>query len=115
MIMKNDGFALTDALIWLLVIFVFSLIAIVMGRRTLATSLTGVTEASDSEIYLATERYVEDGNVNFDNDYFCISTNTLINSGYLRNTLSKNRYVEVKVNKLMKVVEEEHIVSNCNY
>ena len=115
MTIKNDGFALIDALIWLLVIFVFSIIVIVMGKRMFATSLTGVTEASDSEIYLATERYVEDGNVSFDNDYFCISTNTLVNSGYLRNTLSKNKYIEVKVNRLMKVVEEEHIVSKCNY
>ena len=108
--MRNDGFTLFETLIWLLVIFFFSILAISMGRKTISTSLTGI---NDNEIYHATEKYVEDGNATFNDNYTCISTDKLRNSGYLKYQLNNTRYVKVRINKLTKVVEEMYFVNNC--
>ena len=111
--MKNDGFTLFETLVWLLVIFIFAMIAIVLGKKTLATSLTSVGEVSDNEIYLAAEKYIEGSSLIESSEYVCVSTNTLVSSGYLRNSLSKTRYVEARVNNLTKVVEEMYFVKEC--
>ena len=111
--MKNDGFALVDALVWLFVICIFATIAIVMGRKALSTSLVDADEVSDNEIYLAAERYIENSDLISTSEYVCVSTNTLTSAGYLRNSLGKTRFVEAKVNNLTRVVEEMYFVKTC--
>lgn len=113
--MKNDGFTLFEMLVWFLVIFFFAIIAVTLGRKTFATSLTTATALSDEEVYLATERYIEDGHATIHNGYACVSTITLTNEGYLKSHLGTNKYIEAKVSKLTMLVEEIHYVKKCNY
>ena len=113
--MKNDGFTILEMLVWLLVIAIFTIIALNMGRKTFATSLRSVTDINDEEIFLAAEKYVNDGNVTFNNsNYTCISTNVLREKGYLQNIIGKNRLIEVRINKLTKDVEYTYYVESCN-
>ena len=113
--MKNDGFTLIEMLIWICVIGIFTIILLAIGRRPFATSIRGISDINDEEIILAAEKYVEDGNgVYYDNNYTCVTSSTLRNKGYLRSSITKNRYVEVKVSKLTGLVEKSYFVNSCN-
>ena len=50
--MKKNGFTILEMLIWLLAIAIFTIIALNLGKKTLATSIKGVTGINDEEIFL---------------------------------------------------------------
>lgn len=113
--MNKKGFTLIEMLIWLLVIGILLIVAISLGRRTFATSLKDINTISDEKVFLAAEKYINDGNVDFNGEsYTCITTNELKEKGYLNRSLDINKFIEVKINKLTKVVENIYYVSSCN-
>ncbi len=113
--MNNKGFTLFEMLIWFLVIGIFVIIALSLGRNTFATSLTTVGNMNDDEIFLAAERYVTDGNGSFyNNKYICVSTDTLREEGYLNSSFGKTRLIKMRVSRVTRVVEKSYYVDSCN-
>lgn len=115
--MNNKGFSLIELLVGIFLISFVFFLGLTVSRKALSTSLSGISEVSDSEVYEAAKAYTYEKSIPFnDNNYTCITVKELIDSGYLRepnDTNIKNKIVKLTRNKTFKTITNIKYVNKC--
>lgn len=113
--MNNRGFTLTELLAVVMIIGIIFGVTFYIIRGTMATSLTQMEEAVDSQIYEAAKNYVTETNQQFNRSGFvCVSLQELIDYGYISNVNNPKQLIKIKRNFATKVIEEIKYVEKCN-
>lgn len=115
--MKKNGFTLVELLVSLAVLGIVLLMGIYATKGTVATSLIGLRNVSDNEIFVAARNYVIGENISMKKGYTCMYVKDLVDYGYLGDTNSdeiKNRLVKVSRNNKTKVIDKIKYVDVCD-
>ncbi len=115
--MNKKGFTLIEMLACLALLGIILTIGILVSKDTLATTMTQLSNVSDSEVYQAVRYYVVEENTNFNNQgYTCVTLKDVIDMGYLKGNFDeefKKKIVKVEKNMNTLVIESIEYDDSC--
>ena len=117
--MNRKGFTLVEMLGCLAILCLILCVGFFVTKDTLATTLSTLTDVSESQVIEAAGIYVLENKtswINDGNEYTCLSVQTLVDVGYFNSNevLSyKNRNIKVVRNSVTKVIDSVNFVNVC--
>ena len=112
--MNRKGFTLIELLAVLAVIGLVAVITFYLIKGTMATSLTQIDTIEEQTVYEAANNYVIEQNKPYNRKgYVCVTTQELIDFGYLKKTDDTTKIIKLTRNNITKVVEEIKYVDEC--
>ena len=115
--MKKNGFTLVELLISLAVLGVVLLMGLYATKGTAATSILGIRDITDNEIFSAAKNYVIGENISMKKGYTCMYVKDLVDYGYLVNTSGQeleNKLIKVFRNNTTKTIDNIKYVEVCD-
>lgn len=117
--MNNKGFSLVELLGCLMLLLTILCIGLYSARGTLARTFSVLDSIDENEIYNASEMYVLEYNVKWNNgieEYTCLTIRELVDKGYF-NTDEVSSYIDKEVKVIRdsetKVVSDVKVVDVC--
>lgn len=115
--MKKNGFTLAELLISLAILGIVLLMGIYSVKGTAATSILGIKNITDNEVFAAARNYVIGENISMKKGYTCMYVKDLVDYGYLTgvndNELN-DKLVKVSRDNITKVINKIKYVDVCD-
>ncbi len=115
--MKKNGFTLVELLVSLAILGVVLLMGLYATKGTAATSVLGIRNITDNEVFSAARNYVIEENISLKKGYTCMYVKDLVDYGYLVDTNDKeleSKLVKVYRNNVTKVIDKIKYVDVCD-
>ena len=112
--MNKKGFTLIEMLACLALLGIILTIGILVSKDTLATTMTQLSNVSDSEVYQAVRYYVVEENTNFNNQgYTCVTLKDVIDMGYLKGNFDEE--FKKKIDEIANKYLEDWDINRLGY
>ena len=118
--MNRKGFTLIEFLGCMALLGIILGIGLFVTRGTLSTALSTLTDVSVSQIYKATDSYILEKHISWNNDvdeWTCVKIKELVDAGYFDNDEVidySNESVKVVRDIKTKVIKSMNLVNVCN-